>query len=1075
MDLNKVDQNIMCELKDFQRATVCRIDELYRNGQNRVLVSDEVGLGKTLVAKGTIAKFAKLRQEEGKNLVKVVYICSNSSIAEQNLEKLRIVNEITTESTDTSRLSMQHLNIFMQEHDETKLNNYVKLIPLTPKTSFNVSNSQGIKGERALMFIILSIIKELKPYRRKLSKLLSFGVNDWKYWVYTYLDKVKLCNKKSNGKYRKFMYQEVEKYLEYTKFNGKSLMECLFDFCDNQNKHDSKEIKDLIVQLRIMFSDISLEMLNPDLIIMDEFQRFKELINGSNEDLNHLSRKLFFTDDVRILMLSATPYKMYSTLDEIDEETDVHYNEFFDVMNFLNKSDEEKDNFKKIWENYSVELKEFNKEDKTSFILAKNKAEKAMFRNVCRTERITETKVANLIEDNDAKKQLIVSKEDITSYINAQKLINDTSLNINVQMDYIKSSPYIMSFMESYQLKKEICRYFKDNPDEIYKMDKSTFWLNKSQIDNYDEIPFNNARLNDLMNHVLKEGYEKLLWIPPSKPYYELGGAFKNHEGFSKTLIFSMWEMVPRMISSLVSYDVERKTIGKLDRTNNDIRYFTKSRYPSHRLNFSLKNEKPSNMALFTLIYPSKCLSNAYDPVDCLNRKLSLEEIESEIKSKLRNELTETRKGVSKKGDPRWYYLAPLFLDLKYHSSFVHSWFSNMERFINKDSKQNILSAHLEYLKGYVSSPNFYLNLGEQPKDLWDVLCDMAIASPAICAYRCYKNYSHNTSKEPLGLFATNFARKFMGHMNKPESISVIDLIFKSNSESSYWKNVLKYSKQGNLQAVFDEYVHMLSCNVDKGRKDLISFINHKLISSLDIVIARYNFDTFEDFNSRIQGHKPKPKKLRTHFAVSFTRGNDDEKDANRRKSVRNAFNSPFRPFVLASTSIGQEGLDFHNYCRRIVHWNIPSNPLELEQREGRINRFKCLAIRQSVAKKYGDIKFNSYDIWDELFEEASRNEKGDGSSDLIPYWGLNDSKNLIKIERIVPMYPFSSDVAKYERVMKILSLYRLTLGQSRQEKLLSEIFKGIGEDYNLDDIKELFINLSPFYKQDIEDFQIDC
>ena len=37
---------------------------------------------------------------------------------------------------------------------------------------------------------------------------------------------------------------------------------------------------------------------------------------------------------------------------------------------------------------------------------------------------------------------------------------------------------------------------------------------------------------------------------------------------------------------------------------------------------------------------------------------------------------------------------------------------------------------------------------------------------------------------------------------------------------------------------------------------------------------------------------------------------------------------------MLASTSIGQEGLDFHNYCRRIVHWNLPSNPIDLEQRE---------------------------------------------------------------------------------------------------------------------------------------------
>ena len=42
----------------------------------RVLVSDEVGLGKTLVARGVVAKFAKMRKEYDDDLVKVVYILS---------------------------------------------------------------------------------------------------------------------------------------------------------------------------------------------------------------------------------------------------------------------------------------------------------------------------------------------------------------------------------------------------------------------------------------------------------------------------------------------------------------------------------------------------------------------------------------------------------------------------------------------------------------------------------------------------------------------------------------------------------------------------------------------------------------------------------------------------------------------------------------------------------------------------------------------------------------------------------------------------------------------------------------
>jgi len=90
------------------------------------------------------------------------------------------------------------------------------------------------------------------------------------------------------------------------------------------------------------------------------------------------------------------------------------------------------------------------------------------------------------------------------------------------------------------------------------------------------------------------------------------------------------------------------------------------------------------------------------------------------------------------------------------------------------------------------------------------------------------------------------------------------------------------------------------------------------------------------------------------------------------------------------------------------------------------------------------------------MFDVASREENGGKGSDLIPFWGLTEREDMVKIERIVPMYPFS------ERLIKILSLYRLTLGQARQEELLEYIFQNC-ED--VDDMKKLFINLSPYYK----------
>lgn len=1077
--LNEIEESVMDELKDFQKATVERIDYLYKKGQNRILVSDEVGLGKTLVARGTIAKFAKLRLNEGDNLVKVVYICSNATIADQNMEKLRLVNEIHVESSQNSRLSMQHLNIFKQENDKSILDGFIQLIPLTPNTSFKIQNSEGTMQERALIYAILIQFHPFKDFKNELDLILRYDINEnnWEKNKKDYLNQVKMCNRRSNGDYYDYMGDGIKELENFSYDEETSLKDSLINLCKSTkvNGFDKSESKRHIVKLRMFFADVSLNKLDPDLIIMDEFQRFKSLLGGKKEtEIKKLTGKFFNSENARILMLSATPYKMYSTLDEIDNENiDEHYSEFFDVIEFLNNNEVEE--FKTVWDNYSLKLKEINN-DKISFLRIKSDAENELYNNICRTERISENLLTDIVDKKTNINYLSISKVDIESYRQAQQLLDDINLNKNVPFDYIKSSPYIMSFMEHYKLKRNIEDYFKEHPDEVWKMDKPTFWLKEENIENYDEIPYNNARLENLMGYVLKNNVEKLLWVPPSKPYYELNGPFKNHQDFSKTLIFSSWEMVPRMVSSMVSFEVERKTIGKIGK---EIKYSAKEPI-KRRMQFE-KNAS-NQTALFTLIYPSIFLKNVYNPIDCLNRKLSLEEIEDEIKEKIKNRFGEELDKIpyehNSPKDIRWYYLAPLFLDYSFSEDHANSWFEEMENLNCEEystKNEGYLNRFHDFLvqnrmhskkldlweKQLMINNNSYRKLGGVPGDLYDVLCDMAIASPAICALRAYEKLSGDSSLKTYFKDITKLSRKFIDTMDRRYTIPVIDLCYESGSKTNHWKNVLKYSKEGNLQAVLDEYVHLLANGIDKNNENKIHIINEKIIRSLNFGATTYEFDSFDNFKSRINGENPNKKTIRSHFAVSFIKGKGDDKDTDRKKSVRNAFNSPFRPFVLTSTSIGQEGLDFHNYCRRIVHWNLPSNPIDLEQREGRINRFECLAIRQNVAKRYGDIKFNSLNVWDELFAEAYLKEKKDYASDLIPYWGLNGTDSMIKIERVVPMYPFSRDVTRYKRLMDILTLYRLTLGQANQEYLLESIFKNLNPN---EDIKELFINLSPYY-----------
>ena len=241
------------------------------------------------------------------------------------------------------------------------------------------------------------------------------------------------------------MLGELKKY-------SKELFE-LKKLCKTVRKNSLENIKTrpIIIKFRLIFADISLNKLDPDLIIMDEFQRFRYLLKRENDsDMDKVISKFFNMEDLRILMLSATPYKMYSTLDEIyEDEISSHFAEFYEVMNFLINSDEKNMQFDRIWQNYSIELKEFNK-NKFSFISAKNKAESTLYKNICRTERITENLLADLIDDSDADKALRIIKEDVESFRQTQKLLDDIGLNTNVPVDYIKSTPYIMSFMKNY-------------------------------------------------------------------------------------------------------------------------------------------------------------------------------------------------------------------------------------------------------------------------------------------------------------------------------------------------------------------------------------------------------------------------------------------------------------------------------------------------------------------------------------------------------------------------------------------------------------------------------------------------
>lgn len=981
------------EVKDFQRATADRILHIYKNlGHRRVLLADEVGLGKTFVAKQVINLVRECHKQEKDDFFKVVYICSNANIADQNIEKLGVENRM---SISESRLSMQHLYIkfaekqIAEQHEKAEMPE--SIIPLTPSTSFRFYSAQGTANERALMCDILCGLTQFKEYKEVISDFLSCNVKNWQELTNTYNEKIKGCG----DDYLFEMHSKLQTILSDAIIN--QLIEYAQNGCDNRQRAD------MINKLRRIFAEISIDMLDPDLVIMDEFQRFNSLLEQGDDEQSMLANKFFDNErsNTKILLLSATPYKPYSTLEELNTNgNDEHYQDFMKVMDFLYATKDKMDRFKLTWHTYSAALKRTNVVDLTPLVVTKNEAEEALYGVMCRTERFN----SGIIDDSRVCDVQIVP-EDILSFAEGQYLMDclnqeNTKVRLgNLPMEYVKSSPYLLSFMDKYELKKRIASALQHSDVKRYgKMD--ALLLSKYAINNYRPISAANGKLKYLHDLVFGTRHEKktqlLLWVPASNPYYKAGGVFESNEArnFSKIILFSSWEMVPRMISIMMSYYSELYTLGELKKVEAEIRYTSqkKNRYGENRFR-----------ADGLLEYPCQTLSDLFSPTTFYGEILP--SIRKIIKQRIQEEFAQ--------------------------NTIISS--------IPQQGRNNA-KLILTLMKILDGKPVETLNDLYVPSNALDVMTDIAIASPAVCAYRQSGNEED----------AQMVAKAIVSVFNKPESAAVIDLMYNKKNDDDYYESVLDYCVVGNLQAVLDEYAHMTQTKM----------LGHTVTEAI-IGTSNLSIDTTDSLG--MEGNK---QLMRCHFAIPFIDKTVTDKSVARTTNIRKAFNSPFRPFLLSTTSIGQEGLDFHWYARKIVHWNLPSNPVDLEQREGRINRFKCLAIRRNVVKLYGS---ETYHTWDELFSLAYSNLKGT-HSDIVPYWCLpvadlteEQRAKLEYIERIVPLYPLSRDRYKYERLIKVHALYRMTLGQPRQEELLNLL-----KNMHLSDeqLKELTIDLCPYNKK---------
>ncbi|WP_041302906.1 helicase-related protein [Mycolicibacterium rhodesiae] len=1021
-------ERILAGLKGFQRDAVEHIIErLYRSpdASGRYLVADETGLGKSVIARGVIASaIAELQDAAHINRIDVVYICSSTDLAKQNLRRLNVTGD--PHLGVTSRLTMLALETRHLSSDATLSGKKVNLVSFTPGTSFEMGWQTGSQEERQLLHILLNGMDGADMLLERASALFFQG------GVAT-VDRFEAGIASMRATLGSGPDPVIQR--EFTAAIKASGLRDQYDGLRDQLRGREalppelrRDVNGLTARLRGALAAASVESLEPDLVILDEFQRFRHLIDPtSGSAASELAHHLFNYRDAKVLLLSATPYKPYTTV--AGDSDDDHYRDFMTTLEFLAGGDEPAlDRIRLAFSSY-----------RQAIVAGSTALDEA---NTLRSELLpfmSRSERPRLQEGRDLHVRRVVSDvptaDDLRDYASLQRFAR--TLEAPVSLDYWKSIPYFASFMEGYRPGERARQEFESGTAtaELSSSIAELRSISPAALRSYEHIDYANARLRAFAGETLDQGWWKLLWVPPSMPYFVPGEVYSNFSDGSvtKRLIFSAWSSVPTSVASLLSYEAERRMVAGSALTENtaDAR-----RAVSSRLDYVLREGRASSMSTLALFWPHPTLAELGDPLTLLDDGAPLIDAEA-----ARNRV-----------DERIRSLAPPSSDVRPDavSEALFAWPGKWP-----DGVHRRADAAAYWLAGRGGATNdgdtesggalrehAKIALEHTTEPRWhEDLALLAIHSPGNIAYRALARICGELDKElrtELWRAAARLANGVRTLFNRMDVLFLIDQIY--GHEQPYWKSVLRYCADGNLQSVLDEYCFQLKLELAGSGVDAIALrqITDRAVEALTLRTSRYNARTTDAQFARIP--------ITVRFALRYGSVVGDSESV-RAPEVRNAFNSPFWPFVLASTSVGQEGIDFHWWSHSVVHWNLPSNPVDFEQREGRVNRFGGHAVRKNVAAIHGRTALAAAGTgnhpWQVAFDAADdRPELGEFS----PWWIYPGDA---RVERLIVHFPLSREDAQYVRLRDSLTLYRMMLGQPRQEDMMELLRqRGVSENH---------------------------
>jgi hypothetical protein len=517
------------------------------------------------------------------------------------------------------------------------------------------------------------------------------------------------------------------------------------------------------------------------------------------------------------------------------------------------------------------------------------------------------------------------------------------------------------------------------------------------------------------LNDIAPPGRLALPWIPPSLPWWDLQGPWAAPgANAGKMLVFTRFKAVPPALASLLSFNLEASFASRLRRNY---------RRAGEAQPLQFKDERPTLPALF---FPSPTLIAFTDPRR--DRPSDRAEVRTSMRRQIGRLLRDTLGVEIKKSGgrrPLWKLLPALEIarELRMPESDLPTWHELKGHWRNAAWRQ------AEAISGVLAqwSEAADIGLGAVTQSEVAAIAEFALSRPGVVLgrslYRFDPECSTNTKYGQLLEASWNGLRSYLNR-------SVFQAALTRRGQR-YTHVIPEAVVAGNLESVLDEHLWIVS-RLDA---DAIARFPRELLKTLGLHEGRHRVHE--------PGAGDDPFQLRCHAAMPFADAKIENsaggEDRLRTDDMRRAFNTPFWPHVLTTTSLGQEGLDFHVWCRQLLHWDLCPSPLDLEQREGRIQRFGGLSVRTALAKQFRDDALHNGGAqkspWLVVGEQADQQFSADASG-LSPWWSCPGEK----IDRVFVVMPQSRQTIKFDQLSRLRWLYRLALGQPHQQDFIETV-----------------------------------